>query len=228
MTYDELSAAISATMENTFPATDTAAGGTFTSKEQIDLFIRQAEQRIYNSVQFPTLRKTGTLSTVSGSPYLNLPADFLAVFSMAVIDDGLYEFLLNKDVSFIRQAYPSPTVQGVPRFYALFGPQTGASALRAILGPTPDAVYAVELQYMAYPQSIVDAPSKTSWLGDNLDAVLLAACILEAALFMKVEQDLAQAYAARYQEALQLAKRMGDGLQRQDAYRSGQARVQVN
>ena len=99
MTYNELSAAISATMENTFPATDTAAGGTFTSKERIDLFIRQAEQRIYNSVQFPTLRKTSTLSTANGSPYLNLPADFLAVFSMAVIDDGLYEFLLNKDVS---------------------------------------------------------------------------------------------------------------------------------
>ena len=228
MTYDELSAAISATMENTFPATDTAAGGTFTSKEQIDLFIRQAEQRIYSSVQFPTLRKTSTLSTVNGAPYLNLPADFLAVFSMAVIDDGLYEFLLNKDVSFIRQAYPDPTTTGLPRFYALFGPQTSATDLRAILGPTPDATYSVELQYMAYPQSIVDSLDGTSWLSTHMDAVLLAACILEAAVFMKVEQDLAQAYAARYQEALQMAKRMGDGLQRQDAYRSGQVRVPVN
>lgn len=227
MTYDELSAAISATMENTFPATDTAAGGTFTSKEQIDLFIRQAEQRIYNSVQFPTLRKTDTLSTASADPYLSLPADFLAVFSMAVIDDGRYAFLLNKDVSFVRQAYPDSTVGGVPRFYALFGPQTTSTALRILLGPTPDAAYSVELQYMAYPQSIVDSADGTSWLGTHLDAVLLAASVLEAALFMKVEQDLAQAYAARYQEALQMAKRMGDGLQRQDAYRSGQTRVSV-
>lgn len=228
MTYDELSAAISATMENTFPATDTAAGGSFTSKNQIDLFIRQAEQRIFNTVQFPTLRKTTTLATTSADPYLNLPADFLAVFSMAVVNGSAYEFLLNKDVSFIRQAFPNPATTGVPRYYALFGPQTAATAYRALLGPTPGAVYSVELQYMAYPQSIVDAPSGTSWLGDQMEAVLLAACILEAAVFMKVEQDLAQAYAARYEEALKMAKRMGDGLQRQDAYRSGQARVQVN
>lgn len=228
MTYDELSAAISATMENTFPATDTAAGGSFTSKNQIDLFIRQAEQRIFNTVQFPTLRKTTTLATTSADPYLNLPADFLAVFSMAVVNGTAYEFLLNKDVSFIRQAFPNPATTGVPRYYALFGPQTAATAYRALLGPTPGAVYSVELQYMAYPQSIVDAPSGTSWLGDQMEAVLLAACILEAAVFMKVEQDLAQAYAARYEEALKIAKRMGDGLQRQDAYRSGQARIQVN
>lgn len=228
MTYDELSAAISATMENDFPSTATAAGGTFTSKDQIDLFIKQAEQRIFNTVQFPSLRKTTTLATVSANPYLNLPADFLAVFSMAVISGSAYEFLLNKDVSFVRQAFPNPATTGVPRYYALFGPQTADDALRVILGPTPGAVYSVELQYMAYPQSIVDAPSGTSWLGDNLEAVLLAASVLEAALFMKVEQDLAQAYAMRYQEALKMAKRMGDGLQRRDAYRSGQLRVQVD
>lgn len=228
MTYDELSAAISATMENTFPATDTAAGGTFTSKNQIDLFIRQAEQRIYTQVQFPTLRKTTTLTTTGASPYLDLPTDFLAVFSMAAIDDGAYSFLLVKDVSYIRQAYPNPATQGVPRFYALFGPQTAATDLRALLGPTPDAAYSVELQYMAYPQSIVDSLNGTSWLGDHMDAVLLAASILEAALFMKVEQDLAQAYAARYEEALKLAKRVGDGLQKQDGYRSGSPRVPVN
>ncbi|MEN6304155.1 MAG: hypothetical protein ABFD96_15595, partial [Armatimonadia bacterium] len=228
MTYDELSAAISATLENDFPATATAAGGTFTSKNQIDLFIRQAEQRIFNTVQFPSTRKTTTLTTTLGSPYMDLPTDFLAVFSMAVINSGLYDFLLNKDVSFIRQAYPNPSTTGAPRYYALFGPQAAATDLRVLLGPTPGAAYSVELQYMAYPQSIVDAPSGTSWLGDHMDAVLLAASILEAALFMKVEADLAQAYTARYEEALRMAKRMGDGLQRQDAYRSGQVRVPVN
>ncbi len=233
MTYDELSAAISATMENTFPATGTAAGGSFTPKNQIDLFIKQAEQRIFNSVQFPALRKNVSGNMVSGMQYLELPGDFLSVYSAAVIDGtGEYSFLLNKDVSFIREAYPSPAVQGVPRFYALFGPATtGASPpaltneLSILMGPTPDQSYALELHYFFYPPSIVDA--STSWLGDNLDSVLLAASVLEAALFMKVEQDLAQAYTARYQEALAIAKRLGDGMERQDAYRSGQARVQV-
>lgn len=233
MTYDELSAAISATMENTFPATGTAAGGSFTSKNQIDLFIKQAEQRIFNSVQFPALRKNVSGNMVSGMQYLELPGDFLSVYSAAVIGaDGAYSFLLNKDVSFIREAYPSPAVQGVPRFYALFGPATTGTTppvltneLSILLGPTPDQSYALELHYFFYPPSIVDAG--TSWLGDNLDSVLLAASVLEAALFMKVEQDLAQAYAARYQEALAIAKRLGDGMERQDAYRSGQARVQV-
>lgn len=233
MTYDELSAAISATMENTFPATGTAAGGSFTSKNQIDLFIKQAEQRIFNSVQFPALRKNVSGNMVSGMQYLELPGDFLSVYSAAVIDAyGVYSFLLNKDVSFIREAYPSPAVQGVPRFYALFGPATTGTTppaltneLSILLGPTPDQSYALELHYFFYPPSIVDAG--TSWLGDNLDSVLLAASVLEAALFMKVEQDLAQAYTARYQEALAIAKRLGDGMERQDAYRSGQARVQV-
>lgn len=233
MTYDELSAAISATMENTFPATGTAAGGSFTSKNQIDLFIKQAEQRIFNSVQFPALRKNVAGNMISGMQYLELPGDFLSVYSAAVIDaDGAYSFLLNKDVSFIREAYPSPAVQGVPRFYALFGPATTGTTppaltneLSILLGPTPDQSYALELHYFFYPPSIVDAG--TSWLGDNLDSVLLAASVLEAALFMKVEQDLAQAYTARYQEALAIAKRLGDGMERQDAYRSGQARVQV-
>ncbi len=232
MTYDELSAAISATMENTFPATGTAAGGSFTSKNQIDLFIKQAEQRIFNSVQFPALRKNVSGNMVSGMQYLELPGDFLAAYSVAVIDaQGAYSYLLNKDVSFIREAYPSPADTGVPRFYALFGPATtGAppaltNELSVLLGPTPDQSYALELHYFFYPPSIVDAG--TSWLGDNLDSVLLAASVLEAALFMKVEQDLAQAYTARYQEALAIAKRLGDGMERQDAYRSGQARVQV-
>lgn len=233
MTYDELSAAISATLENTFPATETAAGGAFTPKNQIDLFIKQAEQRIFNTVQFPSLRKNVTGSVVADMPYLELPGDFLAVYSLALIDPtGRFEFLLNKDVSFIRQAYPSPTTKGMPRFYALFGPATTAATppaltneLSILMGPTPDQSYGVELHYFFYPPSIVDAG--TSWLGDNLDSVLLAASVLEAALFMKAEADMLQAYTLRYQEALQIAKRLGDGMERQDAYRSGQVRTQV-
>lgn len=233
MTYDELVDALSATVENTFPATESARGGWVASKDQVDMLIRQAEQRIFNTVQFPSLRKNVTGNLVTGNHYLELPGDFLAAYSVAVIDaQGAYSYLLNKDVSFIREAYPSPADTGVPRFYALFGPATtGAppaltNELSVLLGPAPDAAYALELHYFFYPPSIVDAG--TSWLGDNLDSVLLAAAVLEAALFMKVEEDMAKAYTARYQEALQIAKRLGDGLERQDAYRSGQARVQVN
>lgn len=233
MTYDELVDALSATVENTFPATESARGGWVASKDQVDMLIRQAEQRIFNTVQFPSLRKNVTGNLVSGNQYLELPGDFLAAYSMAVIDaQGAYSYLLNKDVSFIREAYPSPADAGVPRFYALFGPATTGvppaltNELSVLLGPTPDAAYALELHYFFYPPSIVDAGE--SWLGDNLDSVLLAATVLEAALFMKVEEDMVKAYTARYQEALQIAKRLGDGLERQDAYRSGQARVQVN
>ena len=234
MTYNELSAAISATLENTFPATDTAAGGVFTSKQQIDLFIKQAEQRIYNTVQFPALRKNVTGATVAAKPYLELPEDFLATYSLAVVlPSGAYSYLLNKDVNFLREVYPNPASVGVPRFYALFGPSTTASVppaltneLTLIFGPTPDAAYPVELHYFFYPESIVTAGA--TWLGDNFDAVLLAAAVLEAAIFMKVEEDMMKAYALRYEEALKLAKRLGDGMQRQDAYRSGQARVAVS
>lgn len=233
MTYDELVDALSATVENTFPATESARGGLVASKDQVDMLIRQAEQRIFNTVQFPSLRKNVEGSVVAGSQYLELPGDFLAVYSLALIKPtGEYTFLLNKDVSFIREAYPNPADQGLPRFYALFGPATHGvppaltDELSVIFGPTPDQSYPVELHYFFYPPSIVDAG--TSWLGDNLDSVLLAAAVLEAALFMKVEEDMAKVYTARYQEALQMAKRLGDGLERQDAYRSGQARVQVN
>lgn len=233
MTYDELVDALSATVENTFPATESARGGWVASKDQVDMLIRQAEQRIFNTVQFPSLRKNVTGNLVAGNQYLELPGDFLAAYSAAVIDaQGSYSYLLNKDVSFIREAYPSPADTGVPRFYALFGPATTGvppvltNELSVLLGPTPDAAYALELHYFFYPPSIVDAGE--SWLGDNLDSVLLAATVLEAALFMKVEEDMVKAYTARYQEALQIAKRLGDGLERQDAYRSGQARVQVN
>jgi hypothetical protein len=193
----------------------------------LDTFIKQAEQRIYNTIQFPSLRKNVTGVTSGGNKYLACPTDFLAVYSMAAVDDdGAYEYLLNKDVNFIRQAYPVPTATGIPKYYALFGPTTGLpQELTFILGPTPDKSYTVELHYFFYPETIVTAG--TTWLGDNFDTVLLYGSLVEAATYMKQEPDLMQAYDAKYKEALALAKRLGDGLERQDSYRSGQYRQAV-
>lgn len=217
MNYAELSAAIQSYTQNY--ETEFVAN--------IPVFVQQAEQRIYNSIQFPSLRKNVTGTATINNKYLACPNDFLAPYSVAVIDaDGAYEYLLNKDVNFIRQAYPTPTSTGIPKYYALFGPQsTNADELTFILGPTPDANYDVELHYFFYPQSIVDAG--TSWLGDNFDTVLLYGSLVEAYTFMKGEQDMIQLYDAKYKEAVALAKRLGDGLERQDAYRSGQVRVAV-
>jgi hypothetical protein len=170
----------------------------------------------------------------SGNKYLACPNDFLAVYSMAVITDvtggnlntGTYEYLLNKDVNYLRQAYPTPNDTGVPKYYALFGPQSAnAAELSFILGPTPDANYNVELHYYYYPESIVTAT--TTWLGDNFDSVLLYGSLVEAYTYMKGEQDIMAFYNTKYQEALGLAKRLGDGMERQDAYRSGQYRQKV-
>jgi hypothetical protein len=234
MNYAELSAAIQSYMENTFPDTYLADGSTVSSKTQIDTFIKQAEQRIYNTVQFPSLRKNVTGALTANNKYLSTPSDFLAVYSIAVIDAlGSYEFLLNKDVNFIRQAYPSPTSTGIPRYYALFGPTTTNSnppvitnELSVILGPTPDAAYSVELHYYYYPESIVTAG--TSWLGDNFDSVLLYGSLVEAAIFMKVDAaSEGIVYDTKYKEALAQAKRLGDGMERGDAYRNGQYRQPV-
>jgi len=202
--------------------------------DNIPVFVKQAEQRIYNTVQFPSLRKNVTGSTSTNNKYLSTPADFLAVYSLAVIDPaGAYEFLLNKDVNFIRQAYPTPTSTGIPKYYALFGPTTTndeapiiTNELSLILGPTPSAVYSVELHYYYYPESIVTAGE--TWLGDNFDSVLLYGALVEAVTFMKGEADMVQLYNSKYTEALGLAKRLGDGMERQDAYRSGQYRQPVN
>ena len=218
MNYTELSSAIQAYTENT--------EANFIA--EIPTFVRQAEQRIYNSVQFPSLRKNVTGTITANNKYLACPGDFLSVYSMAVIDAaGAYEYLLNKDVNFIRQAYPNPTTDvGAPRYYALFGPQySNQDELSFILGPTPDTSYAVELHYFFYPESIVDAG--TSWLGDNFDTVLLYGSLVEAYTYMKGEQDMMTMYNQKYMEALGLAKRLGDGLERQDAYRSGQYRQKV-
>ena len=226
MTYQELLASIQSYTENTFPATYLADGSTVSSTTQLNTFITQAEQRIFNTVQFPSLRRNVTGFTSTNNKYLACPADFLAAYSMAVIDaSGNYEYLLNKDVNFIRQAYPQPTDTAIPKYYALFGPSySNSDELSFILGPTPDASYSVELHYFFYPESITVAADGHTWLGDNLDSVLLYGSLVEAYTFMKGEVDIITGYNQKYMEALALAKRLGDGLERSDAYRSGQYR----
>ena len=193
----------------------------------IPTFVQQAEKRIYNSVQIPALRRnvTGTLTT--GNKYLSAPDDFLSVFSLAIVaPGGDYEYLLNKDVNFIRQAYPSPSDTGLPRHYALFGSQLSyPRELSFILGPTPNANYTAELHYFYYPQSIVTAGQ--SWLGDNYSPALLYGSLREAVIFQKGESDMAQYYEKMFQEAMAQLKRLGDGLERGDAYRDGQAKYKV-
>jgi len=303
MNYTALSNAIQAYTENT--EADFVAN--------IPVFVQQAEERIFNSVQFPSLRSNVTGATTTNNKYLQCPTDFLAVYSLAIISaNGEYEYLLNKDVNFIRQAYPQPTDTGIPRYYALFGPRSDNPAeLTFILGPTPDAAYGAELHYFFYPPSIVQSPAATlgaitggsaytagtyfdvpltggsgsgalatitvaggvvtavtitdggaqysvantlsaaatniggtgsgfsvpvasvtnaggtSWLGDNFDPVLLYASLVEAYTYMKGEADIMQLYNQKFMEALALAKRLGDGMERQDAYRSGQFRQKV-
>jgi hypothetical protein len=307
MNYTELVTAVTDYTENTFPTAD------------MNVFIRQAEQRIYNSVQFPSLRKNVTGTVTAGNKYVSCPTDFLSSFSFAVIDGtGSYEYLLNKDVNFIRQAYPNPADTAFPKYYAIFGPTTSnatppalTNELSLILGPTPDDTYDVELHYYFYPESIVqgtitnlsavaggsgytngtyynvaltggsgsgstatvvvssgvvtsvtiDIPGSlyslndslsfsasnvggtgsgasvtvtsignadgTSWLGDNFDSVLLYGTIVEAYTYMKGEPDIMGFYVQKYKEALELAKRLGDGLERGDAYRDGQTKLKV-
>ncbi len=238
MTYNELFIAVKNYLQNDFPTntwTDVAGTGTTSSDgtEQINLFITQAEERIYNSVQIPPLRKNVTGVTSTGNKYLSCPADFMSVFSMAVIDGmGNYEYLLNKDVNYIRAAYPNPNDAGLPQYYALFGPTVTSNIitdeLSFILGPTPDAVYNVELHYYAYPESITVAADGRTWLGDNYSPVLLYGTMLEAYVFLKGEVDMMAAYKAKYDEAVGQLNRLGTGLERGDAYRDGQAKIKVN
>ena len=221
MNYTQLSDAIQAYTENT--------EANFIA--EIPVFVKQAEQRIYNNVQFPSLRKNVMGSTSANNKYLGCPNDFLAVYSLAVVDaTGSYEYLLNKDVNFIRQAYPNPNEdKGLPRYYALFGAQSNdVNELTFLVGPTPDATYDVELHYYYYPLSITDpASGGQTWLGDNFDSVLLYGSLVEAYTYMKGETDMMQLYNQKFMEALALAKRLGDGMERQDAYRSGQFRQKV-
>ena len=217
MNYSQLSAAIQAYTENS--SSDFVA--------EIPVFVRQAEQRIYNTVQLANLRKNMTGTLQSGNKYLAAPGDFLSTYSLAVIDgSGNYRYLQNRDVNYIREVYPSPTSTGLPKYYAIFGPTTNdVNELSFILGPTPDASYAVELHFYYYPESIVTAG--TSWLGDNFDSALLYGSLVEAYTYMKGEPDMLQLYNQKYAEALSLLKNLGDGKQRGDAYRDGQVKVQV-
>ena len=239
MNYTSLYNTIQTYTENQFPDVYLANGSTVSATTQINMFITQAEQRIYNSVQFPSLRKNQYTPITINNKYISLPEDFLAVYSLALVtgvtgadlNTGTFEYLLNKDVNFIRQAYPAPNDKGVPKYYALFGPTIVSSAitneLSLILGPTPDATYYVELHYYYYPESITTASTGQTWLGDNFDSVLLYGSLVEAYTYMKGEADIMAFYNTKYQEALALAKRLGDGMERQDAYRSGQYRQKV-
>lgn len=210
MNYSQLVAQIQDYTENQFTTT------------VVNTFIQQAEQRIYNTVQLPALRKNVTGTTTAGNKYLGMPSDWLATFSMAVINsDNEYTYLLNKDVNFIRAAFPDTdsTFYGTPEYYAVFDQNT------FILGPTPDTTYTIELHYFYYPTSIVTAG--TTWLGDNFDSTLLYGSLLEAYTYMKGEKDVLDNYRVRYDEAMLLLKQLGDGKDRQDAYRSGQVRYPV-
>lgn len=225
MNYDTLFETIKGYLENDFPNTswtgsDGSSTVTLTSTEQINTFIQQAEQRVFNMVQLLDLRKNVTGNCTSGNKYLSVPSDWLANFSMAVIDsDGAYSYLLDKDVNFIRESFPNPADTGQPAYYAFFDENS------YILGPTPDDDYAVELHYFYYPQSIVTA--STSWLGDNFDSVLLYGALLEGYTFMKGEADVIAEYQKRYDEALAMLKQLGEGKNRQDMYRTPQARYPV-
>jgi len=216
--YSELVTAVQDYLETTFTTAD------------INTMIRQAEQRIYNTVQIANLRKNVTGQLTTNNKYLQCPSDFLSVYSLAVYPSsgGDYLYLLNKDVNFIREAYPNPTDVGKPRHYAIFGPDYPGSPneLTFILGPTPDAAYNAELHYYYYPESIVTA--NTTWLGDNFDSALLNATIYEGSTFLKLEPDLMAVAKDRYIQSIALLKNLGDGKQRMDAYRDGQVRVQVS
>jgi hypothetical protein len=218
--YVELSAAIqdyTQNYEQTFVA-------------NIPVFVTQTEERIYNTVQLPPLRKNVTGLIQTGNKYLAAPQDFLSVFSLALIDgDGNFEYLLNKDVNFLRAAYPNPADTGTPKYYAIFGPEvvnrTPTNELSLIVAPTPDVSYDVELHYYYYPQSITTLG--TSWLGDNYSPALLYGALVEAYIFMKGEQDMMAYYDKKFQDALGQLNRLGSGLERGDAYRDGQYRMKV-
>lgn len=209
MDYATLCANIQDICENTFTA------------GQLAMFTEQAEQKIYNTVQIPALRKNVTGTFTVNNKYLSTPTDFLWTYSLAVIDAaGTYQYLINKDVNFIREAYPLPAGTGLPKHYAYFDDNT------FIVGPTPDASYATELHYGYYPESIVTA--NTTWLGDEFDSALLNGALVEAIRFMKGEPDMVQLYQTLYVQAIGLLKNLGDGKLRQDAYRSGQFREKVS
>ena len=217
MNYADLVTQVGDYCENSFPTAN------------MNVFIRQAEQRIYNTAQPANLRKNVTGVLTNGNKYLQCPSDFLSVYSLAIYPaaGGEYLYLLNKDVNFIREAYPNPSTTGKPKHYAIFGPRSDdVNELTFIIGPTPNAAYNAELHYNYYPESIVTAG--TTWLGDNFDSVLLYGTICEALMYMKGEADMVNLAQERYVQAIALYKNLSDGKQRADAYRDGQVRVSVS
>jgi len=224
MDYSDLFNTIKSTCENDFPDvsfTDIVGNSvTVTGVDQINTFIKQSEQKIYNSVQILALRRNVVGNLTSDNQYLTVPSDWLADFSLALIDSsGKYHYLLNKDVNFIRESFPNPATTSKPTHYALFDNDS------YIVGPTPDSDYSIELHYFYYPESIVTA--QTSWLGQNYDSVLLYGALIEAHIFMKGEADVYQSYTQRYNEALAGLKQLSEGKNRQDMYRTKQVRYEV-
>jgi hypothetical protein len=216
MNYNELVTAVTNYCETTFATAD------------MNTFIREAEQRVYNTAQPANLRKNVTGSLTAGNKFLGCPNDFLSVYSLGIFpsDGSSFLYLLNKDVNFMREAYPDsrPAAYGKPKHYAIFGPQTNAiTELSFVLGPIPDVSYMAELHYYYYPESIVTAGN--TWLGDNFDSVLLYGTMCEAITYMKGEPDMVKLYQDRYVQAIALYKNLADGKQRADAYRDGQLRV---
>tara|TARA_A100001015_G_scaffold279667_1_gene341070 strand:- start:431 stop:1069 length:639 start_codon:yes stop_codon:yes gene_type:complete len=204
MTYSQLTANIQDICETAF------------TSDQLAMFVQQTEQFIYNTVQLPSLRKNVSGTITLGNKYLAVPSDYLYTYSLAVVNsDGSFDFLLNKDVNFIREAYPTPTSTGVPKHYANFNDET------FILGPTPNASFTAELHYGYYPESIVTA-STLPWLGENFDSALLNGSLVEAIRFMKGEPDLVAMYDKMFAQSLTLLKALGDGKLRGDTYREGQ------
>ncbi len=216
MNYTQLKTAVEDYVENTFSATDFAT------------MTRLAEQKIYNVASLPTLRKSTNITLSIGNPLVDLPADFLAPFSYAVVlPTGAYEYLLNKDVNFLQEAFPNPSTTGTPKYYTLNGAPSNPLVQTFRLGPTPGAALVSVLNYMAYPESISTAVSGTSWLGENFESVLFNGVMVEAARFMKQEPDIVAMYEKQFQDSLVLVKALSDGRDRTDAYRGGQPRVKV-
>lgn len=215
MTYDELVSIIETTSETTFE-TDVVNG-----------FITQAEKIIYQTIQFPALRKVEQDTLTADDPFFSTPDDFLYALSLAVIDeDGNYQYLLNKDVNFIREAYPNPTDTGIPQHYALYGVDGDDLITEIIVGPTPDDTYTYVLQYGHYPESIVTA--ETTWLGEAFDVALVNGALIQASRFMRMEPDTVAQYEKLYVQAIGLLKNYGEGKLRSDVYRSGQPRQPVS
>jgi len=207
MNYTELTARIQEICETTFTA------------DQLAMFVQQVEKNIYNIVQLPAQRANAITMATTGNEYLTAPDDYVYPFSLAVVDGGEYNFLVQVDVNFIREAYPIPAVLGRPKYYALF------NHVCFILGPTPFSDYTMELNYARYPESIVTA--ENTWLGDNFDPALLNGALVEAIRFMKGEEDLVAMYDKLYMQSVTLITQLSEGKLRQDAYRSGQARMRV-